>query len=820
MTLTRKLTMALAVLALVARAGEAQRLSREADPDGQFNSLPMERYVWYHETRAEPLGYVPTGALFRAEEQTAAYMASRRGVPAKLAATAWVPLGAAPLHGGQIGTTAPTRDMSGRVQTIAVDPGNASHWLIGAAGGGIWETTDAGVTWAPRSDDMPSLAMGAIAFAPGSPTTVLAGTGEAAFAADSFGGGGVLKSTNGGSSWSVLATADFAGNSISDIKIDPANADTFLVGTTSGAAGRVAVTPPTAPARGIYRTTNGGTSFSRVLDGDVTDIEANPANFSQQYAGVGNPTPTGTNGVFRSTDGGATWSVISGPWTSITGGIGRVELAIAPSDTSTLYVSIQDGFDGAGNDGGLLGLWKTTNAWDPTPTFSLIDTSATGTGGYCGWDAAFASPSNQCWYSHALIVDPTNASVIYAGGVPEWKFNGTSWTEVSKTVADPTNGIHVDQHALAWAGSRLIAGNDGGVWSTTDGGATWTDHNTNLAISQYYDGSLHLKRDFDLFIAGAQDNGTHIRTVAGTGWDLLTGGDGADNTISAVDPDNDWGLSTQRLNIIRTIDGGATGQTTSGINRTGVPFIARFDNCPTNPDICIAGTDNLWRSNNFFQAGTPTFATNGPEMTQGLGALAFAPSDTTCGTYAFGARASTAIANNRGALRVTIDGGTNWTDWDASNQVPERGITDIAFDPSNPSIAYVTLSGFDEATPGFPGHVFRTTNALSGSATWTDISPPANLPANSIVVDPRTPATLYLATDQGVWYSTDSGTTWTHWGPADGMPNVAVFELNMDRLGERLVAFTHGRSAFILSDLIFADGFETGSLGGWPVHVP
>src|SRR5207244_658402 len=143
----------------------------------------------------------------------------------------------------------------------------------------------------------------------------------------------------------------------------------------------------------------------------------------------------------------------------------RVELAIAPSNANVLYVSIQDAFNSIGNDGGLLGLWQTSNAWDPTPTWTQITTAPQ----YCG---------TQCWYDHELSVDPTNATILYAGGAGSSlvKFNGTTWTDI-------TDGMHADLHSLAWAGSRLIAGNDGGVWSSTNGGTSWTNHNTNLSIT-------------------------------------------------------------------------------------------------------------------------------------------------------------------------------------------------------------------------------------------------------------------------------------------------------------------------------------------------
>ncbi len=804
----------LAALPVATRAEEPPPLLRNP---ALVDSKPFQRWLWLWEDRASPLGFVPPGALERARRQIAAHQ--RAHPPQRTFVTPWAPLGPAPILGGQIGATGGTRPMSGRVVDIAVDPGNNAHWLIGAAQGGIWETSDSGTTWAPRSDDQASLAMGSLAFAAGLPAVVYAGTGESAFAADSYGGQGILKSTDGGTTWSLVATSDFVGNAVADVKVSPTDEDVVLVATTTGVGGRVGTRPTAVPPQGIYRSTDGGSSWSLVLAGQATDIEVDATDFANQFAGLGDVNGGGANGVYRSTDGGQTWNPLSGPWTALGAGLGRVELASAPSDPNTLYVSIQDAFNGVGTDGALLGLWKSTDALAPTPSFTAVNTAPTGTGGYCGFDLAFASASNQCWYSHEISVDPTNANVLWAGGVPLWRFDGSTWTEVSKTASSPANGIHVDQHGMAWAGSRLIAANDGGVWSTTDNGATWTDHNTNLELTQYYDGSLHRRTTVKRMLGGSQDNGTHVWDGS-PAWTWIFGGDGADNVVSRDDPNNDWLVSTQRLNLSRTTNGGASFTSANGgLDRTNAPFIARVEACPASADVMLAGTDNLWRANAFF-SGTVAFTTNGPEMSQGLSALAFAPSDTSCGTYAFGCRATASVGVNFGALRVTTNGGTSWSDLDPANQVPNRAITDIAFDPANGNVAYVTLSGFDEGTPGEPGHVFKSTNALSGSATWTDVSPPANLPANSLVIDPKDSATLYLGTDMGVWYSTDAGASWTHFGPADGMPNVAVFELEMDPRGERLVAFTHGRGAFIRTDLLFADGFEAGTTGNWSLTVP
>ncbi|TAK06395.1 hypothetical protein EPO44_05460, partial [bacterium] len=593
------------VLWLLAGYGAAQQMPQV--PPALANSKQFQRWWWAFQQRAYPLGDIPKDAKLRALQQIEQFKASLP--PALQPGGNWINIGPAPIVGG----VDPDGDLnpksSGRVAAIAVSPLDPNHWLIGAAQGGIWGTPNGGITWTPLTDAQASLAMGAIAFAPSDPTIIYAGTGEGQFGNLGYAGAGLLKSTDGGNTWTLLATDTFAKTAFSDIKVDPINPDIVVVATVFGLAGLDFKLPRDVPPRGIFKSTDGGVSWSRKHGPDATDLDVDPTNFNNQYAGIGFPRGFLLNGVYRSTDAGETWTLISGPWEILPGSVGRVELAIAPSNPNVLYVSIHEA-----DSGGLLGLFRTDNAWGDTPLWTQI-TSAPD---FCG---------PFCDYAHEIIVDPTNPDILYAGGFSLWKCETCSaaaatWTDIGKT--DSLNGIHVDQHIMAWAGNRLIVGNDGGVWITIDGGNSWVNRNTNLSITQFYAGSIDPSNPL-FALGGSQDNGTEV--LLGADWLWIFGGDGAANAISKSHPNTDWAVSFNNLGIRRTTDGGVNFNPGDlGIDKTGAPFIARFEKCPHNDDIFIAGTDNLWRTNIFFSIPIPIWLPNGPEMGSAITAMAFAPS--------------------------------------------------------------------------------------------------------------------------------------------------------------------------------------------------
>jgi hypothetical protein len=754
-------------------------------------------------------GEFPADARLRALVNLRSYK-SREGTvpPAK-----WVSIGPAPIVGGTPETTWTARPRSGRVAAIAVDPSNEKHWLIGAAGGGIWETFDVGRSWAPRTDDQPVLTMGAIAFAPSAPNIVYAGTGEAVFSVDAYEGHGVLKSIDGGTTWTHLAGTRpiFLNKGFSDLAVDPTSPDIVIA-----AVAKAQLPRPMAHASGVYKTVNGGGSWRLKLHGEATDLEIHPSDFSRQYTAVGNITPPAVpppgvkeNGVYRSTDAAETWQPVTGPWTGGPRIVGRVELAIAPSNPDVLYVSVHDATPApAVTRHGILGLWKTTNAWAATPTWQQIPLGPTddnsGTFGYCGWNPFPESRKvAQCFYNHELSVDPKNENVLYAGGIGLWRYDGTTWKEVA--LSDPARGIHADQHSMAWAGKRLIVGNDGGVWSTKTGGKSWRDHNAGLGTIQFWGGTVAPTPGL-LVLGGTQDNGTAVWTPPAMTWNGIVRGDAGPAAISPTLPQTHWAIAGKGkgLEIWRTRNAGTTLEPAGGdlpdAIRQSSAIASPFVQCPVNHDVVLFADKALWKTTNLFAShpGQPAWTNNGAEASDRITAVAFAPSDATCQTYAVG---------RKGSLQMTIAGGqAQWRNLDPTGTLPKRKVPrGLAFDPRMPGTLYVVYSTF-RSEPEEQGRVFRTANALAAVPTWTNVGPEndVDIPHNSIALDPVDPRIVWVGTDLGVWRGTwNDGTAnmaWTHYGPESGLPHVMVHDVKVHAASRQPVAFTHGRGAFLLVD--------------------
>jgi photosystem II stability/assembly factor-like uncharacterized protein len=677
---------------------------------------------------------------------------------------------------------------SGRVASIAVDPSNPERWLLGVGNGGVWETRDSGRTWQAIADDAPTLASGDIAFAPSDANVIYAATGEPVYGMG-HGGLGILRSTDSGRSWLLLGASTFSRVGVKRVRVHPSNPGVVMAASLRSGAGRSssADVRQRSPS-GIWKSTDGGATWSRKLGGEATALEIDPSNFNNQYAAIGEQSPgflaldppgSAANGIYRSSDGGETWSLIDGPWG--TGyAVGRIEIAIAPSNPKIVYASIQRG---GSTDAGLLGLYRTDDAFAAAPAWTKIPTDQTNND-YCG------SGETKCGYVHFLSVDPGDANRLFAGGRLIWRCTNCAGSPTWNNVNFGT----ADFHATTWVGNRIVVGNDYGVFSTTDFGRTWQNHNGELPTGMLYSGALH-PSDPGFILGGFRDFGSVVQQGGNHTWRALGPSVAAEGEVamSASRPATDW--MTSRNTILRTTDGGQSAiKADHGIDWSGSQaFVQPVRKCPGNDNVFLAATNRIWRTNDFFNSNAPSWAANSPggDVREGFGAIhsiAYVASDTACNSYAYGTQG--------GRVRMTQNGGTTWVDLDPRRMLPLRPITWLAFDPTNPNVLYATLSLFDDFPPGRPtGHVFKTTN-VGADTTWRDISPPSDTPFNVVAIDPRNPQRVYAGSDLGLWHSNDGGESWIKDGLDVGLPNVSVYDIQINPATNRTVIFTYGRSAY------------------------
>jgi photosystem II stability/assembly factor-like uncharacterized protein len=723
---------ALAVLPLPALAQRGEE--REDNP-----RLRMEDF---YRRRAYPFDRIPAGALQRARAQARVMRLSllSAAAPPPISGTQWEALGptSIPISGTSIG----------RIATVALDPTNSDVVYIGGAQGGVWKTTDGGANWTPLTDNECSLAMGSIAIDPVDPNIVYAGTGEQNFSADSYWGCGVLRSTDGGGSWTPIGPSGLQTTAywsqISRIVVAPSTAGTPSTTTLLvGAHARYS-----SAVRGLYRSIDGGGNWSKVLSGSVTDLVLDPSNDSVGYAAVGG------GSVYKTTDQGATWSAVASGFPS--SNVGRINLGIAPSAPATLYAAVENAPDGS-----LLGIWKTTTGGT---TWSQL----TASGASCG---------SQCWYDLFIATSPTDPDTVYLGGVSLYRSadGGASFANIQ-------GGIHVDQHAIAFdpqSPSTVYVGNDGGVYRSSNSGSNWTSLNAGLSLTQFYEGiSLH-PSDQTIVMGGTQDNGT-LQYYGQPAWSIVIGGDGGYTAIDYDNPVTRYGETQWQSNSgysgPRRSDGGSYLLKVSGIALGDrAQFIPPLVMDPNHSATLYFGTYRIYRTTDRAESWGPI----SPDLTGGSGKIsAIAPAPSNDQVLYSGA--------NTGQVYVTSDGGSTWNS--RGTGLPARYVEDFALDRADWQTAYVALSGFGS------GHVYRTTDA---GQTWNDVSSNLpDIPVNAVIVDPASRGIVMVGTDVGVFLSSDSGGTWT---PIDqGLPNVAVFDIAYNPATATLIAATHGRGMFAL----------------------
>ncbi len=704
----------------------------------------------------------------------------RTAAPPALSATQWVNIGPT----STVETNGSLR-VSGRVTALAVDPSNTNTVYLGGAQGGIWKSTDAGVNWTPLTDNQASLATGSMVLDPLNSQIIYVGTGEENFGADNYYGIGILKSTNGGTSWTNVADSTKFSN-ITEPECNPVTIGLQGIGggcgglrigglaaSTLGGGSTVllaAVEGGFSNTGGLYRSTDGGTTWILVSgippqNGNryTADSVVFVGNTSVAYAGIHHL------GVFKSTDGGVNWSALNT-------GISNV-VAIA----STSRVSLT-----AANDGTVYAALELTSSSTLAGLFKLAPNGSTWTQLAAPADFCGGSGTGQCFYDMLVSVNPTNSNMVFIGGsgFPNNNFLYHSMDGGSNWNLDTTN-IHADQHAGAYAGANTFyIGNDGGAYKATgitNSAVTWTNLNDTLGLTQFYPNFAIDPNNSQISYGGTQDNGTQ-KFTGDLVWNEVTCGDGASVVI-----DSNTGrvfANCNGIDVRESANGSAgsfggsnsagTGINTGEINVTA--FIPPMAGDQSNPQRLYFGTNKIYQATS---AASPAWSAVSATVTNG-GAVTNMEASADGGTL-YSVSEDGKVFKGVNMLTapsfsdVTPVGGT----FPAGNY-----ITAVRVSPTNANTAYITLSGF-----GATQKIFKTIN---GGTSWTNVSGNLpNTPVNDLVIDPDLANTLYAATDIGVFVSANDGTTWSTMQTM--LPKIAVLGMKLHRSSRTLRVATHGR---------------------------
>ncbi len=658
-------------------------------------------------------------------------------------------------------------NIGGRVLDIALDKDDPNTVYAATSGGGVMKSTDGGKTFASSWPANSPNAIGALVSAPDG--TLYAGTGEAGpgGGALTYGGTGIYKSTDKGATWTNVGLERTA--RIGRIVIDPKNPNRIFV----AALGNLF---KGSDDRGLYRSEDAGKTWTKVLKGDngttgAADIAIDPTNpqrmlatmwdaqrtpQSRRYTGAG-------SGLYRSTDGGTTWTRIGAPLLTTAPIIGRMGVAIDPKNPDTVFVIVSGGI------GNAIGLFKSTDFG--TTLIPSVDPNQYATSGAYTYG----------WWFGRVWVDPNDSNGVYVAGVGllHSTNGGTTFDVVS-------GGFHADQHAMVWDSrvkGRLWLGNDGGVYRSDNDGDDFVQ--AKVQPFSQPDALDVSEQDPTKMVAGLQDNG-QIRSYPKT-WNEFGGGDGQRVLINPKDKDIVYGCS-QNGNCTVSHDGGDSNTDfTNLVISARKPFFVPIEFDPENPSTIYTGGEILNRSDDDGASFTPISPdlSNGPGLMEtnplyaNSGALsAIAPAPRSTGTIYVG--------TDDGNIQYTHTGGglTGWTK--ATDPVlPKAWVTRITVDPKDANIAYAAFSGFRSGDNA--AYLVRTKD---GGKTWANLTGDLpKMPVQDIVLIDNA---IVVATDVGVYSTLDDGQHWFHVG--DNLPQVPVYELRPHAGTQTIYAATFGRS--------------------------
>ncbi len=688
--------------------------------------------------------------------------------------------------------------MGGRIADIAVHPTKRSTWYVAVGSGGLWKTTNAGITWQPIFDDQPSYSIGDVALDPNNPDVVWVGTGENVSGRHVAWGDGVYRSRNGGESWDQMGLEQ--SEHIGKILVDPRNSDVVFVaaeGPLWAAGGH----------RGVYKSSDGGATWIQVLEIDentgVTDLEFNPANPDVIYAAAyqrrrhvwsllaGGP----ESGIYKSADGGDTWRRITPGLPS--GDMGKIGLAVTPANPDLVYATIEA-------DDSDQGFYRSTDQGE-------------------SWDRrnSYVSGGTGEHYYQEIEASPSNPDVVYQMDVfiQVTRDGGAHFFNLGTG-----REKHSDNHAM-WIDpddpDHALVGTDAGLYETFDDGVTYR-HFENLPVSQFYFLSLDNSEPFYNILGGAQDLGTlfgpsrtnNVEGVRNRDWYVPLGADGADVAFDPTDP-NTFYIETQQGNLYRydkrseeALD--IQPQAAPGDDPERWTWNAPILVSPHASNRIYFASQRLWRTDdrgNSWTAisGDLTTNTNRYELEMmdrvwSVDALYHNGAMSKYGTVTAISESPVTegviyTGSDDGLVQVTEDGGANWRLAGDLPAVPDRAfINDVEASQHDPNVVFAAADAHKIGL--FTPFLFRSSDR---GRSWESIV--GDLPAQTIVwviqQDHVNPDLLFIGTEYGLYFSVNGGTNWTK---LSGAPTIAFRDIEIHRRDNDIVGATFGRGFYVLDD--------------------
>ncbi len=685
-------------------------------------------------------------------------------------------------------------NIGGRTLALAIHPEDPELLFAGSASGGLWKSTSGGAglnAWEYVSTGFPVLGVGAIDIDPNNPDVMYIGTGEAYGTAENFPGIGperttrgsygigILKTTDGGQTWEK--SLDWSLNqrrAIQKIQINPLRSASIWAATTNG----------------VYRSRDNGENW-QIVHGIpmATDVVINPADTNTVFVAHGGMGSFG-HGIYRTQDGGASFEKANllaggGPFQYF----GKAVLAISPSDPDIVMASI-------GNSNGAIDATE-----DEIKTWLMRTEDGGDT-----WDLVFSSneiyATFQGWYSHAIAIHPENPNIVWAAGQPftvyKSNLSGANFNDVIQTSQlNPAAGEQTDvyPYLVSWADHHDIIFhptmpdtiyfvNDGGVFRTKDAGTYFENLNSGYQTTQFYNGVSNSNGSPNLFFGGLQDNSSIIYEGE-LDWRRECGGDGSWTALNQSN-NNEAYVSSQfgRICLSENLFRVSTFVTRPNVNSFPAEetnFITPFVLSPVDNSTLYLGGERIFKSGN---KGVSWSITNDGFTLDGNAMSVLAASEQSVDVV-YAASSPKVVRSN---VYVTRNGGDTWRQ--ITQDLPDRFPTDMAVDPNNDNIAYITFGGFGTS------HVFKT---VDGGDSWSDIGTGLpDVPTWSVTVDPENELRIFVGNELGVYQSENGGLTWMN---VNGNLPDAVFAMDLvvSRSNRKLRVATHGNGAYEIDlDLI------------------